>query len=281
MRKYVLFLCLISFQPSQAFQIVYFGDSQAALEMGTVAADFYEEVLDNCSDDHGGAPEFIGFATASSSFHHWVQSSGPNKRLLCGREQAVSALVLGNGLNRESVKQNGHFPDFQPEVCRSGQSAMDSVFDLVQHVDFVIANFMGNSAYRSVRVNGRRVVQSSEYRYELLPKFANTEFDLSKDLKQFLSKLPDGVPCLVMTTNPNRASDTIRRQRIHAQAVIRRDIEASGRCAYLDGVTPETEQVFRDNPDFLIDRFHISAKGSRWFLNHHKSQICALVRGQF
>lgn len=213
--------------------------------------------------------DFFGYATGSSSFHNWVARSGTNKNHLCGSTN--HSVVIANG-----QKVKGNFPKLEPQLCRSGTSVLERALDLQPNPKLIVIQFMGNSAYRSVRQGGRRVVPSSRWGYELPRGFENTQFDLSKDITQFLDQLPDDVPCLVMTTTPNKLKNSVRKQRRHAQAVIARDV--SNRCGFVAGVTPTTVRAFDRNSSFHGDKFHVSTQGSLWFFDHHLESMCSQIR---
>jgi len=263
-------------------KIVYFGDSQATLWTGRVIGDLIESLPQRCHELGSSFSEELsqpwhvkGYATGSSSFHHWIAKSGSHRDHICGTEKN-SAFIDSLAPGQTQTFQKGSWLIMSPQICVSGPVAKN-VFN-IENPDLIIFNFLGNSAQRSVRINNRQIISSGQYGYDIPEEHQSTEFDLTMDLYQLIDILPHGTPCIIFTSNPNRLKESIQRQRIFAQAVLQRDTQKSQRCAFVAGINPETQDFFMNNLDMLGDKFHMSTEGSFWFFTHHTPSLCEAIQ---
>jgi|GEM_PF-5352242 len=255
-----------------ADELVYIGDSQAVLWLGPVIGEYFSNIHKTCRAS--GRPlsalspmSTFGFATGSSAFKHWTARRGVNHDHMCGNKNH-SALIQG------SEKYKGlRWNKNAPALC-SSRTPLDGVFRIHPSPGFVVVNMLGNAAWDGRRVNGTKVIGSANYQFDLSGKYRNMNFDLKGQVREFLAKIPRGVPCLVLTTTPNKLERSVQMQRIHAQAVIESEVLNSRRCSFVRGITPEIDQTFARNSNFHGDKFHVSTRGANWWLQQKTPEIC-------
>ncbi len=253
--------------------ILVLGDSQIPFGSGPVFLDFFENLKSHCPpkphqevalaqiDDMKVA--VIG--VRSTSLHSWTARKGGGKSAICkvDRKWKVNAGTFGF-INQtgNKYKQMGQGKPYQ--FCQKGKSAFEAMFrpDYYQP-KLLLMSFLGNSTKR----------------------WGSSREKALEDVKKLMAQIPEGTPCIFMTTAPPYSKKIVDR-RLKAQANIKWAFEQTGgSCTFLEGATPETvaankgnKHYFRRNKSGRVkDPYHPNERAAKNFFQIRMGKICNAI----
>ena len=278
LRPLVLAASLLTAPLAQAEQfvspdILVLGDSQIPFGSGPVFLEFFENLKSHCppKPEHEAALAEIDdmkvavIGVRSTSIHSWTARSGRGKGAICNvdKKWKVNAGTFGF-INQtgSKYKQMGRGQPYQ--FCQSGKSAFEAMFrpDYYQP-KLLLMSFLGNST--------KRWGESREKALE--------------DVEKLMSQIPEGTPCIFMTTAPPYSKKIVDR-RLKAQANIKWAFEQTpGSCTFLEGATSETVAANKGNKSHfrqtksgrVKDPFHPNERAARQFFKLEMAQICNAI----
>ncbi|QUJ75200.1 SGNH/GDSL hydrolase family protein [Sulfitobacter albidus] len=245
-------------------EILVLGDSQISFGAGGAYTRFFGALGANCA---GLPPRYARAKAAaigvrSSALHHWTAADGPARGTVCDVDPTfgVNAGAYGVTSPGRSYVQIGTDPAYP--FCPTGRSPLQAVFDAPAHdPDLVVLAFLGNGAARW---------QS--------PATARADWAAAR------AQLPADVACLVMTTIPAYVPADNRRRAV-AQGHLGDAVRASGRCAFVPGLTDTTLGAFENNPAHfrtdaagtVTDPRHPTARSAARFFELQTPALCAAL----
>lgn len=254
-----------SASPPSAFRdVLMLGDSQISFGAGPAYRQFFADSARLCA----GTPTAQAPARAavigvrSTALHHWTAPAGRAKGVICDVDPAFgvnagSYGVTSDGLSYVQIGQDPAYP-----FCAPGKSPLQAVFEAPAYApDLLVLSFLGNATERW---------QS--------PATARADWDTAQAL------IPPDLPCLVMTTIP--AFDSAdNRARLTAQTHLESAVRATGRCAFVPGLTPATLAEFEGNPRHfrtragggVIDPRHPTASSASRFIALQSPALCSAL----
>jgi hypothetical protein len=256
--------------------IVVLGDSQLSFGSGPVFLDFFQNIESHCQPDARQARDLeqLGdksvavIGVRSTSLRSWVARKGRAKGRVCDvdKKWRVNAGTFGSvNTTKNKYVQIGQGKQYQ--FCKHGQSPFEAMFaDEYYKPKLLIMSFLGNSAKR----------------------WATDKEAAFKDVADTMAQLPEGMPCIFMTSAPSYHKKTVD-LRLKAQQNIKAAFKQSGsRCSFVEGFTPETiaanqgnKLYFRRNSSGKVkDPFHPNEKAAKNFFMVRTNDICEAVYGQ-
>ncbi|MEP1768222.1 MAG: SGNH/GDSL hydrolase family protein [Sulfitobacter sp.] len=252
--------------------ILVIGDSQISFGAGEVYLDFFNNIERNCANvlSHAqieglGQRRTLAVGVRSTSLHSWVARDGKAKDTICevDKKYGVNAGVygIGGGSDRKFI-QVGKEPGFQ--YCHKNKSAFEGVFDDPANTPkLLVLNFLGNAEKR----------------------WSESQSVTDTDVRQTLQQLPDGIPCIVLTTAPV-FEKTTNDKRMDAQRRLAKALrKAPGRCQLVEGFTPKTRRAIEGKPRFfrrnkdgkVVDPHHPSKAAIKQLIELTSPKLCRAI----
>ncbi len=253
--------------------ILVLGDSQISFGSGPVFVDFLSQLDTVCapSKRQSRALKQLGemkvgvIGVRSTSIHSWTARKGAAKGSICNidKKWKVNAGTYGvvNKTGNE-FKQMGQGRNYQ--FCSAGKSSFEVMFrDDYYAPKLLVLAFLGNASRR----------------WAEQPELALA------DVRKLGKQLPPDLPCVFMTTAPAHTTK-VSKQRARAQENIKKAFEKTGnRCAFVEGITPETIAANQSTPSFfrrsqdgrVKDPYHPNEKGARHHFKQRAPALCAAI----
>lgn len=263
----------VAAQDFKSPDILVLGDSQISFGSGPVFVDFLSNLAARCAPTGRDKRRLkkldlqnVGvIGVRSSSIHSWAARSGAAKGSICDvdKKWKVNAGTYGvvNTTNNQ-FKQMGQGRNYQ--FCSAGKSPFEAMFQKGYYdPDLLILSFLGNAARR----------------------WADNPDLAVKDARQLSAHLPQGLPCVFMTTAPAHTKK-VANLRARAQANIKSAFAQTGnRCVFVEGITPDTVAANQSTPRFfrrneagrVKDPYHPNERGARHFFDLRAPAICEAV----
>jgi hypothetical protein len=260
-------------EPFVSPDILVLGDSQIPFGSGPVFLDFFENLKSHCPPKpaqeaalaHIDDMKVAVIGVRSTSIQSWTARSGGNKGAICtvDKKWKVNAGTFGF-INRTGNKyqQMGRGKPYQ--FCQKGKSAFEAMFRPDYYrPKLLLMSFLGNSTKR----------------------WANNREDALADVEKLMSQIPEGTPCIFMTTAPPYSKKIVDR-RLKAQTNIKWAFEQTPRsCTFIEGATPETiaankgnKRHFRRNKSGRVkDPFHPNERAAKNFMKLEMASICEAI----
>ncbi|MEP4194324.1 MAG: SGNH/GDSL hydrolase family protein [Aliishimia sp.] len=252
--------------------ILILGDSQISFGAGEVYLDFFDKIERNCANilskaqlNELGQRRTLAVGVRSTSLHSWVAREGGAKDTICevDKKYGVNAGVYGiGGRSVRKFIQIGKEPGFQ--YCRKNRSAFESVFDVPANAPkLLVLNFLGNAEKR----------------------WLESQSVTDADVRQTLQQIPEGIPCIVLTTAPVFSKAT-NDKRMAAQSRLAAALgKKPGRCQLVKGFTPETRLAIEGKPKFfrrnkngkIIDPHHPSKAAIKQLTKLVGPKLCKAI----
>lgn len=253
--------------------ILILGDSQITFGSGPVFQEFFSNIERHCSPTPQQAASLARLdqqrvatiGIRSTSLPSWIARRGSNKGAICDIDPTWGVNGGSYGfLNQTGNKyiQVGRGSAYQ--YCASGQSAFEHMFrDDYYRPSLLLMTFLGNSARR----------------------WADDPQAAIRDVREMTAQLPDGQPCIFMTTAPAYRQDIVDR-RHQAQTNLEAAFVATGsHCSFVQGSTPETiaanvgnRRHFRQRDNGSVkDPFHPNRRASERFFEIEGDAICNAI----
>ena len=256
--------------------IVILGDSQIPFGSGPVFLDFFENIKRHCPPTPEQAANLEVLAdmkvavigVRSTSLHSWTAKMGKAKGAICDVDPKwkVNAGTYGFiNTTGNKYKQIGQGDAYQ--FCEMKKSAFQTMFRPGYYEPkLILLSFLGNSAKR----------------------WANDYAKAVEDVEKMNAQLPQGVPCIFMTTAPSY-SKKITDLRLKAQANVKRAFAETGsQCSFIEGATPETVAANQGNKKYfrlsksgkVKDPYHPNERAAKTFFMIAMDDICTAVYDQ-
>ncbi len=256
--------------------IVVLGDSQLSFGSGPVFLDFFQNIDQHCGSGPDGATDYtqLGeksvavFGVRSTSLGSWAARSRRGKGAVCDVDKKWKANAATFGTVNQSKNkyvQIGKGRNYQ--FCKKGQSPLEAMFAEGYYAPkLIVMNFLGNSARR----------------------WAEDKQQALTDVAKASEQLPEGVPCVFITTAPTYKKKTVA-LRLKAQENLKYAFMKSGiQCSFVEGFTPETIAANQGNRSFfrrnksgrVKDPFHPNQKAQENFFMVRTQDICHAVHEQ-
>ena len=243
-------------------RVLILGDSQISFGAGGPYTAFFSSLHKACP----GVPAKFRKATAaavgvrSTSLHHWTATTTAKRRPLCDIDKKYGVNAGAYGITSSDktfvqIGQNKAYP-----FCPSGRPALQAALNS-QKPDLIVLSFLGNAVERWQSEPAARA------------DWTDTE-----------ALIPPDTACLVMTTLPSISAKT-NAYRLRAQAHLSQSVQASVRCSFVSGLTPETRKTFEGNARLfrtnssgrVTDGNHPTTKSTQLFLRLRKPALCAAL----
>lgn len=256
--------------------IFILGDSQLTFGSGEVFFEFFADIKKHCSPDEMqkenlkqlGEMSVGVLGVRATSLDSWVARDGKPKGKICDVDPTwhVNARAFGilKAKERKYIQIGQHEPF---RFCERNKSAFEVMFrDKYYDPKLFIMSFLGNSAKR----------------------WAKDKEAAKQDVVDTMQQIPDGVPCIFMTTAPAYKKKTLD-LRLRAQNNIRDAfMEAGSRCSFVEGHTPETVKLNLGNKRYfkldkkgrVKDPFHPKPRAIKKFFSVEMGDICSAIFSQ-
>jgi hypothetical protein len=264
---------MVQAEPFTSPDILVLGDSQIPFGSGPVLLEFFENLKTHCppKPEHEAALAHIDdmkvavIGVRSTSIQSWTARSGRAKGAICtvDKKWKVNAGTFGF-INRtgNKYKQMGRGKPYQ--FCQKGKSAFEAMFrpDYYQP-KLLLMSFLGNSTKR----------------------WGTSREKAMADVEKLMSQIPQGTPCIFMTTAPPYSKKIVDR-RLKAQANIKWAFEQTpGSCTFVEGATPETIAANKGNKSHfrrtksgrVKDPFHPNEQAAKKFIKLEMANICHAI----
>lgn len=273
---FFLTLCLVlipalSFAQTKS-DILVLGDSQISFGAGEVYLDFFHNIERNCANTLSkaqlnglGQRRTLAVGVRSTSLDSWVARDGEAKDTICevDKNYGVNAGVYGiGGRSDRKFIQIGKEPGFQ--YCQKDKSAFEGVFDDPANTPkLLVLNFLGNAGKR----------------------WSESQIVTDMDVRRTLRQLPEGGPCIVLTTAPvfEKSTNNIR---MSAQSKLAIALaKAPGRCQLVKGFTLATRRAIEGKPRFfrrdengnVVDPHHPSKAAIKQLMTLISPKLCKAI----
>lgn len=244
--------------------------------MGQAFLDFFQNIETHCPTTSRGKRDLgkLGdmsvnvIGVRSSSLQTWTAQRGRAKAKMCkvDPDWKINARVYGVlEKNKGRYVQIGEGAAYN--FCQRRKSAFEAMFsEDYYNPKLLIMSFLGNTDKR----------------------WAESKAKAKRDIQRTMQQLPPNLPCIFMTTAPVFKEKTVER-RLRAQKNAKAAFqEVGGRCAFVEGLTPETvkaslgnKQHFRlDETGKVKDPFHPNKEAARNFFSLKMENICKAVSDQ-
>ncbi|NKB52884.1 MAG: SGNH/GDSL hydrolase family protein [Rhizobiaceae bacterium] len=256
--------------------ILVLGDSQLAFGSGPVFLNFFSDIKHSCMPKTGQVESLkklgdmsVGIiGVRSTSLASWAARKGRSKDKVCkvDRKWKSNAATFGivNSTNNKYV-QIGKGREYQ--FCKKGKSPFEVMFAKDYYKPkLLILSFLGNSAHR----------------------WAGNRQSALRDVEKTMMQLPQGVPCIFMTTAPTYKKKTVD-LRLKAQENVKYAfMKNSSRCSFVEGFTKQTVAANLGNKSHFKQRksgrvkdpFHPNRKAAEKFFSVETDRICKAVFNQ-
>lgn len=256
--------------------ILVLGDSQLAFGSGPAFLNFFSDIKNRCEPNNVQAESLkklgdmsVGIiGVRSTSLTSWSAKSGRAKDKICkvDRKWKSNAATFGivNSTNNKYV-QIGQGREYQ--FCKKGKSPFQAMFAKDYYAPkLLILSFLGNSAHR----------------------WAGNRKSAFRDVEKTMMQLPQGVPCIFMTTAPTFKKKTVDLRMKAQENVKYAFMKNSSRCSFVEGFTKQTvaanlgnKNHFRQRKSGRVkDPFHPNRKAAEKFLSAGMDRICRAVFSQ-
>lgn len=256
--------------------ILILGDSQIPFGSGPQFLKFFENIKEHCPPTAAQRDALSGLGdmsvgvigVRSTSLHSWTARRGKAKGAICDVDPKwkVNAGTFGViNPSGNKYKQIGRGAQYQ--FCTPGKSAFEAMFSPGYYEPkLLLMTFLGNSTTR----------------------WADSRDAALADVREMMAQLPEGQPCIFMTTQPPFGKDTAE-HRLKAQANVKWAFrEAGSSCSFIEGATPETVAMYQGNTRFfrvtnsgkVKDPFHPNARASETFFAMEMGSICSAIYEQ-
>ncbi len=253
--------------------ILVLGDSQIPFGSGPVFLEFFENLNKHCPpgpETRAAMAQIDDMKVAvigvrSTSIQSWTARSGRGKGAICNVDKNWKANAGTFGfINRtgNKYKQMGQGKPYQ--FCQKGKSAFEAMFRPDYYKPkLLLMSFLGNSTKR----------------------WASSRDNALADVQKLMSQIPQGTPCIFMTTAPPYSKKIVDR-RLKAQANIKWAFEQiPDSCTFVEGATPETvaankgnKRYFRRNKSGRVkDPYHPNERAANNFFKLQMSAICHAI----
>ncbi|MCH2076858.1 MAG: SGNH/GDSL hydrolase family protein [Rhodobacteraceae bacterium] len=204
----------------------------------------------------------------STSIHSWVARSGRAKATICevDRKWRVNAGTYGV-VNQNGAKYVQIGQDREYQFCAPQKSAFEHMFrEDYYDPKLLMLSFLGNSAER----------------------WANSKDKAIEDVQRMMDQLPEGLPCIFMTTAP-AYRESILELRLRAQHNLMDAFKETGaRCSFVPGATSQTVAENQGNSDHFRrnssgrgkDPFHPNSVAVEKFFALEMDNICTAIFDQ-
>jgi hypothetical protein len=246
--------------------ILVLGDSQLTFGAGVAFVDLLTQMAGECGLASGATTGVIG--VRSSTLASWTGRTESAKGAICRVDPKwkVNAGAYGTlSQGRNPYIQIGRGAQFQ--FCTSTRSPLEAVFDDgAYNPKLLIMFLMGNATER----------------WAESPKAA------LQDARAFVADLPQGQPCIFMTSAPPYGEKVVRLRQSAQDNIERAFASLGGRCSFVPGFTNATiaENLgnaanFRRKPSGKVkDPFHPTEAAARQFLKLQRSALCKAIANQ-
>ncbi|MEP3440698.1 MAG: SGNH/GDSL hydrolase family protein [Sulfitobacter sp.] len=260
-------------EPFTSPDILILGDSQIPFGTGPVFLDFFKNLETRCNASPAQKAQLSQLDTQktavigvrSSSLHSWTARSGKAKGAICDVDPKwkVNAGTFGT-INTTGNKyaQIGRGRPYQ--FCKKNHSAFEAMFAPGYYAPkLLFMSFLGNS---TSRWSGSRQLAL-------------------QDVKNMLSQVPQGTPCVFMTTLPSY-SGKVTAKRLKAQENIRWAFKKAGKsCTFIEGANQQTIAANQGNRNHfrrtkagkVKDIYHPNERAARKFFSIEMKSICKAV----
>lgn len=279
MLRHLLFAAALLCQtPAQADtfvspDIVILGDSQISFGSGPVFLDFFENIKGHCPPNKKqkqalatlGEMNVAVIGVRSTSLHSWTARMGGAKGAICDVDPKWKVNAGTYGFINRTGNQFAQIGRGRPyQFCKKGKSAFEAMFakDYYQP-KLLLLSFLGNSTKRWGQSRNKAL----------------------RDVRAMMSQIPEGIPCIFMTTAPSY-SKKITQRRLKAQANIKWAFEEAGAaCTFIEGANPRTVAANQGNKQYfrlsksgkVKDPFHPNTKGAKNFFAIEMGNICNAI----
>jgi hypothetical protein len=265
----LLGLCLATAGKAEvpgAPDILVLGDSQLSFGAGAAFVDLFDQMRGDCGLARDATVGVIG--VRSSTLQSWTSQREVAKGAICDVDPKwkVNAGVYGTLAQRGSpYVQIGQGAQFQ--FCQPDRSPLEAVFhDGYYQPKLVLMFLMGNAADR----------------------WAGSPDAALQDVRSFLADLPEGQPCIFMTSAPPYREAAVRLRQAAQDNIAAAFATAGGRCSFVAGLTAETvaENMgnaanFRRGASGKVkDANHPTEAAARRFMALRRDAICRAVADQ-
>jgi hypothetical protein len=262
-----LFFCVPALAEVEgAPDVLVLGDSQLSFGAGAAFVELFDAMKGDCGLDRDATVGVIG--VRSSTLQSWTSKARSAKSAICEVDPKwkVNAGVYGTLSQGENpYVQIGQGDQFR--LCLPERSPLEAVFhDGYYQPDLVVMFLMGNATER----------------------WAGSPAAALQDVRSFMADLPQGQPCIFMTSAPPYRESAVR-QRQEAQDNIAAAFATAGRaCSFVPGFTEETvaENMgnaanFRRRASGTVkDPYHPTEAAARTFLRLQRAALCRAVADQ-
>jgi hypothetical protein len=246
--------------------VLVLGDSQLSFGAGVAFVEFFKKHGASCGLPKSSSIGVIG--VRSSQLVAWTARDPVGKKSICDVDPKwkVNAGSFGvvNKTNNKYV-QIGQGAAYQ--FCKAGVSPFQAMFAKGYYEPKLLVMFiLGNATER----------------------WANSEAEALNDVRRTMKDLPEGMPCVFMTTAPAYTEKVVR-QRKQAQDNVEKAFAIAGRrCSFVRGYTDATVSAnlgnpanFRRKPDGSVkDPYHPTEQSARQFLSLVKEDFCKAIKTQ-
>jgi hypothetical protein len=246
--------------------VLVLGDSQLSFGAGVAFVEFFKKNGAACGLPKAASIGVIG--VRSSQLVAWTARDAVGKKSICDVDPKwkVNAGSFGviNKTNNKYV-QIGQGDAYQ--FCKPGLSPFQAMFtEGYYNPKLLVLFILGNATER----------------------WANSEAEALNDVRRTVRDLPDGMPCIFMTTAPAYTQKVVT-QRKQAQDNVEKAFAKVGkRCSFVRGYTDATISAnlgnpanFRRKPDGSVkDPYHPTEDSARQFLSLIKNDFCKAIRSQ-
>jgi hypothetical protein len=246
--------------------VLVLGDSQLSFGAGVAFVEFFKKYGASCGLSKSSSIGVIG--VRSSQLVAWTARDATGKKSICDvdpkwKVNAGSFGVVNKTTNK--YVQIGQGAAYQ--FCKPELSPFQAMFTEGYYKPKLLVMFiLGNATER----------------------WANSAAEALNDVRRTVKDLPQGMPCVFMTTAP-AYTEAVVRQRKQAQDNIEKAFATVGkRCSFVRGYTDATIAAnlgnpanFRRKPDGSVkDPYHPTEDSARNFLSLVKNDFCNAMRAQ-
>ena len=243
--------------------ILVLGDSQLTFGAGKAFVDLLGQMAGECGLPAGATTGVIG--VRSSTLASWTGRTKSAKGAICDVDPKwkVNAGAYGTLSQGENpYVQIGRGAQFQ--FCTSGQSPLEAAFaGGAYNPRLLIMFLMGNATER----------------------WADSPQAALQDARAFVADLPQGQPCIFMTSAPPYGAKVVRLRQRAQHNIERAFASLGGQCSFVPGFTEATiaENLgnaanFRRKPSGKVkDPYHPTEAAARRFLKLERAALCKAI----
>ena len=246
--------------------ILVLGDSQLSFGAGKAFVALFDTLRGSCGVAQDATAGVIG--VRSSTLLSWTSQGKAAKGAICDVDPKwkVNAGVYGTLSQGENpYVQIGRGDQFQ--FCLPDLSPLEAVFhDSYYSPKLVLMFLMGNATER----------------------WAGSPEAALQDVRSFLADLPQGQPCIFMTSAPPYGEKSVRLRQKAQDNIEAAFAKAGGQCSFVPGFTAETVAENMGNPaNFrrhasgkVKDAYHPTEAAAKKFMALQRDALCQAVATQ-